>query len=333
MFDTGCMAERLKMKLIEKEKAVDVVCGPDAYRDLPRLLTLANTGQTAGMLLFHSLLLLIVIIHCSKECVMDYSIALMASLPVNVMLSLDETYADVMPVRINSNSTSAFMSVGCLIYLIFHVYFPLCIHHSMCIIFCCFLYLMYSSIMRGCDNMCSYCIVPFTRGRERSRPIESIVEEVKMLSQQGIKEVTLLGQNVNSYRDTSTRTAHGGFDVCKEPTKMSRGFNTVYKTKVGGRRFSDLLETVSAVDPEMRIRFTSPHPKDFPDEVLYLIRDTKNICNQLHMPAQSGSSAVLKAMRRGYTREAYLELVDHIRSIIPGTRLMMDYLNNVRSLL
>ena len=133
--------------------------------------------------------------------------------------------------------------------------------------------------------------------------------------------MTLLGQNVNSYRDTSSLTAAGGLDPQvdpKLPTNMSKGFKTVYKTKLGGRRFSDLLDKVSQVDPEMRIRFTSPHPKDFPDEVLHLIQERDNICNQLHMPAQSGSSEVLKTMRRGYTREAYLDLVEHIRDILPG---------------
>ncbi|ELT94625.1 hypothetical protein CAPTEDRAFT_178593 [Capitella teleta] len=250
----GCMAERLKEKLISTERAVDVVCGPDAYRDLPRLLSVAGTGQSA----------------------------------VNVQLSLEETYADVMPVRINSTSTSAFIS-----------------------------------IMRGCDNMCTYCIVPFTRGRERSRPIDSIIEEVKILSDQGLREVTLLGQNVNSYRDTSSAVS---YSIPEDKTKNSRGFKTVYKPKVGGRRFSDLLEKVSEVDPEMRIRFTSPHPKDFPDEVLYLIRDRKNICNHIHLPAQSGSNSVLKAMRRGYTLESYMELVEHILSIIPDVALSSDFI-------
>ena len=196
----GCMAERLKTKLLD---AVDVVCGPDAYRDLPRLLTITESGSNA----------------------------------VNVQLSLEETYADVVPVRLNKDAKTAFVS-----------------------------------IMRGCDNMCSYCIVPFTRGRERSRDIKSIVNEVEILSKQGIKEVTLLGQNVNSYRDLSQQTFSSS-----EPTKLSSGFKTIYKPKMGGLRFADLLSAVSDVDPEMRIRFTSPHPKDFPDEVLELIKDRPNI--------------------------------------------------------
>lgn len=249
----GCMAERLKMELLEREKLVDVIAGPDAYRDLPRLLTVADGGQQAS----------------------------------NVLLSLEETYADIMPVHHAAQGHSAFVS-----------------------------------IMRGCDNMCSYCIVPFTRGRERSRPVRSILEEVQMLSDQGVKEVTLLGQNVNSYRDTSEVQFCGS-----EGTKLSRGFNTNYQAKRGGLRFSDLLDQVSRVDPGMRIRFTSPHPKDFPDEVLHLIAERQNVCKQIHLPAQSGSNQVLKAMRRGYTRESYLDLVDNIKRIIPDVSLSSDFIS------
>ncbi|XP_053723753.1 CDK5 regulatory subunit-associated protein 1 isoform X2 [Synchiropus splendidus] len=246
----GCMAERLKTKLLEKEKLVDVLAGPDAYRDLPRLLTVADQGRQAS----------------------------------NVLLSLEETYADIMPVHHTPHGFSAFVS-----------------------------------IMRGCDNMCSYCIVPFTRGRERSRPVSSILEEVRKLSDQGVKEVTLLGQNVNSYRDTSEEQFCGS-----DPTKMSRGFKTVYRSKQGGLRFSDLLDSVSLIDPDMRIRFTSPHPKDFPDEVLQLIAERRNICSQIHLPAQSGSTQVLTAMRRG---EAYLDLVHNIRRIIPDVSLSSDFIS------
>ncbi|XP_076012685.1 mitochondrial tRNA methylthiotransferase CDK5RAP1 isoform X1 [Genypterus blacodes] len=249
----GCMAERLKTELLEREKLVDVLAGPDAYRDLPRLLTVAHGGQQAS----------------------------------NVLLSLEETYADIMPVHHAPQGYSAFVS-----------------------------------IMRGCDNMCSYCIVPFTRGRERSRPVSSILEEVRTLSDQGVKEVTLLGQNVNSYRDTS-EVVHRGSDR----TELSRGFNTVYQTKQGGLRFSHLLDRVSLIDPDMRIRFTSPHPKDFPDEVLHLIEERRNVCKQLHLPAQSGSSQVLRAMRRGYTREAYLDLVGNIKKIIPAVSLSSDFIS------
>ncbi|XP_068212269.1 mitochondrial tRNA methylthiotransferase CDK5RAP1-like [Palaemon carinicauda] len=252
----GCMAERLKKKLLEKEKSIDVVAGPDSYRDLPRLLSLVTEDEAA----------------------------------VNVLLSLEETYADVVPLSLTTNRMSAFVS-----------------------------------IMRGCDNMCTYCIVPFTRGRERSRNVGSILEEVRYLSDQGVKEVTLLGQNVNSYRDTST-THH----VCgvqdKGETQYAKGFNTIYKPKKGGLRFADLLERVSEIDPEMRVRFTSPHPKDFPDEVLYLIRERDNICKSLHLPAQSGNNRILNLMRRGYTIEAYRELVSHIRSIIPGVSLSSDFI-------
>ncbi|XP_055364797.1 CDK5 regulatory subunit-associated protein 1 isoform X2 [Betta splendens] len=265
----GCMAERLKTELLEREKLVDILAGPDAYRDLPRLLTVADGDHQA----------------------------------CNVLLSLEETYADIMPVHRASYGHSAFVS-----------------------------------IMRGCDNMCSYCIVPFTRGRERSRPISSILEEIRMLSDQcvcvcvcacacacvracvrvvadpqGVKEVTLLGQNVNSYRDTSEE------QFCDSGlTKLSRGFKTVYRTKQGGMRFSDLLDSVSCIDPNMRIRFMSPHPKDFPDEVLHLIAERSNICKHIHLPAQSGSSQILTRMRRGYTRETYLDLVDTVKKIIPG---------------
>ncbi|XP_016017739.2 mitochondrial tRNA methylthiotransferase CDK5RAP1 [Rousettus aegyptiacus] len=249
----GCMAERLKEEILKKEKMVDILAGPDAYRDLPRLLAIAESGQQAA----------------------------------NVLLSLDETYADVMPVQTSPSATSAFVS-----------------------------------IMRGCDNMCSYCIVPFTRGRERSRPVASILEEVRKLSEQGLKEVTLLGQNVNSFRDNSEVQ----FNSAAVSTNLSRGFSANYKIKQGGLRFAHLLDQVSRIDPEMRIRFTSPHPKDFPDEVLQLIHERDNICKQIHLPAQSGSSRVLDAMRRGYSREAYVELIHHIRESIPGVSLSSDFI-------
>ncbi|XP_055693273.1 CDK5RAP1-like protein [Lutzomyia longipalpis] len=247
----GCMAERLKTQVLEKERLVDIVAGPDSYKDLPRLLAVTRDGQQKA---------------------------------VNVLLSLDETYADVTPVRLNSSSVTAFVS-----------------------------------IMRGCDNMCSYCIVPFTRGRERSRPMGSIEEEVKHLAHQGVKEITLLGQNVNSYRDTSIPSPDA-------PTNLAPGFKTVYKTKVGGARFGELLQRIAEAVPEVRIRFTSPHPKDFPEEVLKIIQKYPNICKNLHLPAQSGSSSVLERMRRGYTREAYLELIDRVRSLLPSVALSSDFI-------
>ncbi|KAJ1848189.1 hypothetical protein LPJ73_004043, partial [Coemansia sp. RSA 2703] len=250
----GCMAERLKERLLESDRLVDVVCGPDAYRSLPRLLSLR---------------------------------AMSADGVANVMLSADETYADITPVRLDENRISVHLSV-----------------------------------MRGCNNMCSFCIVPFTRGTERSRDIDSIVSEVRRLSQQGVREVTLLGQNVNSYRDTSPSTAFG--DSAAGGSELSRGFSTIYKRKDGGRRFAELLHRVAQVDPEMRVRFTSPHPKDFPDELLQVIRDSPNVCRTIHLPLQSGSTTCLQRMRRGYSRDAFLELVHHIRSVIPDVALTTD---------
>lgn len=174
--------------------------------------------------------------------------------------------------------------------------------------------------MRGCDNMCTYCIVPFTRGRERSRPIDTIENEARMLAEQGIKEITLLGQNVNSYRDLLA-------DPNREnETKIVDGFKTVYKAKKGGMRFAELLQRVAETVPDVRIRFTSPHPKDFPDDVINVMKRYPNICRNIHLPIQSGNNAVLERMRRGYTREAYLDLVEHIRSILPGIGLSSDFI-------
>lgn len=220
----GCMAERIRDKIMEKEELVDLVVGPDAYRDLPKLLADVEEGQKAA----------------------------------NTLLSLEETYADIKPVRRNDNGVSAFVT-----------------------------------IMRGCDNMCAFCVVPFTRGRERSRDAESIIEELQQLSDQGYKEVTLLGQNVNSYDD-------------------------------GDHSFADLMYKASQVDPEMRIRFSSPHPKDFPEELLEIIAEQPNLCNYIHIPAQSGNNDVLERMRRPYTREQYLDLVEKMRDIIPGVTLSTD---------
>ncbi|KAF3440736.1 hypothetical protein FNV43_RR19022 [Rhamnella rubrinervis] len=250
----GCMAERLKDKILDADKMVDVVCGPDAYRDLPQLLEEVDYGQKG----------------------------------INTLLSLEETYADISPVRISKNSVTAFVSV-----------------------------------MRGCNNMCSFCIVPFTRGRERSRPVESIVREVAELWKEGVKEITLLGQNVNSYNDTS------GEEDEVEPGsnwRLSEGFSSISKVKKMGLRFADLLHRLSREFPDMRFRYTSPHPKDFPDEFLYMMRDRHNICKHIHLPAQTGSTTVLERMRRGYTREAYLELVQKIRRTIPDVGISSDFI-------
>ena len=225
----GCMAERLRTKLLEQEKLVDLVVGPDAYRDLPRLLQESEeTGQAA----------------------------------VNVHLSREETYADVAPVRYDSDGISAFVS-----------------------------------IMRGCDNMCSFCVVPFTRGRERSRPADSILDECKMLVEQGYKEVTVLGQNVNSYR-------------------YGENGSTV--------SFAELLHRISLISPELRVRYSTSHPKDCSDELLHVHRERPNVCNYIHLPVQHGNSAVLERMRRTYTREEYLDLIDRARRIVPDLALSTD---------
>lgn len=252
----GCMAERLKENLLENGMA-DLVVGPDAYRDLPQLVStlLYNDEEDTA---------------------------------VNVQLSLEETYADVTPVRRNPDDVSAFVSV-----------------------------------MRGCNNLCSFCVVPFTRGRERSRPLESIISEVNALLDEGVKEVVLLGQNVNSYHDKSEAAVLA--QPSREYQTSNSGFTNMYKTRGGaGYSFADLVERVSDLDPELRVRFTSPHPKDYPPELLDLMAERPNICNQLHMPAQSGSSSVLKRMRRGYTREAYLELIDTVKSKIPDVAITSD---------
>lgn len=177
-----------------------------------------------------------------------------------------------------------------------------------------------SSIMRGCDNMCTYCIVPFTRGRERSRPIDTIETEARVLASQGVKEITLLGQNVNSYRDMS------GESIIESETKLVPGFKTVYKPKKNGLRFAELLQRVAEAIPNVRIRFTSPHPKDFPDDVLNVMKAYPNICRNIHLPIQAGNNNVLERMRRGYTKESYLQLVDRIRSILPGVGLSSDFI-------
>ncbi|NNE33835.1 MAG: tRNA (N6-isopentenyl adenosine(37)-C2)-methylthiotransferase MiaB [Rhodothermales bacterium] len=225
----GCMAERLREKLLEEEKLVDLVVGPDAYRDLPNLLASATeSGQAA----------------------------------VNVQLSREETYADIAPVRYDSNGVSAFVS-----------------------------------IMRGCDNMCSFCVVPFTRGRERSRPVASILDECARLVDDGFKEVTVLGQNVNSYRDSA------------EGSSVS---------------FADLLHRISLISPDLRVRYSTSHPKDCSDDLLHVHRERENVCNYIHLPVQHGNTEMLSRMKRTYSREQYLDLVDRARSIVPGLSLSTD---------
>lgn len=225
----GCMAERLRHKLLEQEKLVDLVVGPDAYRDIPRLLDeSAESGQAA----------------------------------VNVQLSREETYADIAPVRYDSNGVSAFVS-----------------------------------IMRGCDNMCAFCVVPFTRGRERSRPVQSILGECQELVDGGFKEVTVLGQNVNSYR---------------------------YDDAGNAVSFAELLHRISLLSPDLRIRYSTSHPKDCSDELLHVHAERPNVCNYIHLPVQHGNTDVLQRMRRTYTRDEYLDLVDRAQTIVPGISFSTD---------
>ncbi len=226
----GCMAERLKSKFLDEEKLVDIVVGPDAYRDLPKLIDTAKGGERT----------------------------------INVLLSREETYADISPVRLDSNGVTSFIS-----------------------------------IMRGCDNMCSFCVVPFTRGRERSRDVFSILAEAEDLFKRGYKEVTLLGQNVDSYKWENPET--------KEVVN-----------------FAQLLVLVSKIHPDLRIRFSTSHPKDITDEVMYAIRDHENICNYIHLPVQSGSSRILKLMNRTYDRPWYKQKIDRIREIIPDCSISSD---------
>jgi tRNA-2-methylthio-N6-dimethylallyladenosine synthase len=248
----GCMAERLKSKFLEEEKLVDVVVGPDAYRDLPNLIDTVDGGQKA----------------------------------VNVLLSREETYADINPVRLNSNGINAFVS-----------------------------------IMRGCDNMCSFCVVPFTRGRERSREPQSIVKECTDLFNAGYREVTLLGQNVDSYKYKS------GSPVSESPEAENQADHSLSFGEGRGEAtttFANLLEMVALISPELRVRFSTSHPKDILDDVLYTIAKYDNICNYIHLPVQSGNSRVLELMNRTYDREWYMERVDAIKRIIPGCAISTD---------
>ncbi len=239
----GCMAERLKTKLLDEDKLVDIVVGPDSYRDLPNLVRVAETGQKA----------------------------------VNVLLSRDETYADIAPVRLGGNGISAFIS-----------------------------------ITRGCDNMCSFCVVPFTRGRERSRDPESIVNEAQQLFEDGYREVTLLGQNVDSY-------LWGGGGLKKDI--LAKGDLT------GTVSFAELMERVAQVSPLLRVRFSTSHPKDMTDEVLHVMAKYPNVCSYIHLPVQSGNSRVLELMNRGYTREWYLQRIDRIRELVPECGISTDIIS------
>lgn len=239
----GCMAERLKSKLLEEEQLVDLVVGPDSYRDLPNLISTVEGGQKA----------------------------------VNVLLSKEETYADINPVRLDSNGVTAFIS-----------------------------------ITRGCDNMCSFCVVPFTRGRERSRDPESIINEAKELFNNGYREVTLLGQNVDSYL-----WAGGGLKketLTDEQKKLSVNF-------------AQLLEKVALINPLLRVRFSTSHPKDITEEVLQTIAKHDNICKYIHLPVQSGSTRILELMNRNYTREWYMTVINNIKRIMPTCAISTDIIS------
>lgn len=233
----GCMAERLKKSLLEDDKLVDIVAGPDSYRDLPNLVNIVENGQKA----------------------------------VNVLLSREETYADISPVRLDQGGVSS-----------------------------------YVSITRGCDNMCSFCVVPFTRGRERSRDPLTILQECKDLFSAGYREVTLLGQNVDSYRWNIT----------------SKG--EIKDETISTTNFSQLLALVATVSPDLRVRFSTSHPKDMTDEVLETIAKHENICPYIHLPVQSGSSEILEKMNRGYSREWYLNRIEAINRIIPNCSISTD---------
>ncbi|WP_339634377.1 tRNA (N6-isopentenyl adenosine(37)-C2)-methylthiotransferase MiaB [Bizionia echini] len=238
----GCMAERLKSKFLEEEKIVDLVVGPDAYKDLPNLLSEVEAGRDA----------------------------------INVILSKDETYGDVSPVRLNTNGITAFVS-----------------------------------ITRGCDNMCTFCVVPFTRGRERSRDPQSILEEINDLWQNGYKEITLLGQNVDSY------LWYGG-GLKKDFEKASD------MQKATAVNFSKLLELCAKAQPKMRIRFSTSNPQDMTLDVVQTMAKYKNICNHIHLPIQSGSNRILKEMNRQHTREEYMELITNIKRILPDCAISQD---------
>jgi tRNA-2-methylthio-N6-dimethylallyladenosine synthase len=248
----GCMAERLKTKLLDQEKLVDIVVGPDSYRDLPNLVKKAESGQKA----------------------------------VNVLLSREETYAEISPVRLGTNGITAFIS-----------------------------------IMRGCDNMCSFCVVPFTRGRERSRDPETILNEIRSLVEDGYKDITLLGQNVDSFfwsggglkKDIPEKTVHAAL-AHKLPEEEQQKFIT----------FADLLDQAACIDKNVLIRFSTSNPRDMTDAVLHVMAKHENICKYVHLPVQSGNSRILEKMNRGYTREEYMDRIRSIRNILPGAGISSD---------
>lgn len=248
----GCMAERIKSQLLEEEKLVDIVAGPDSYRDLPNLIEQVEGGQKA----------------------------------VNVLLSREETYADISPVRLDSNGVTAFVS-----------------------------------IMRGCDNMCAFCVVPFTRGRERSRDPKSIVQEATELFENGYREVTLLGQNVDSYlwwgggqkKDLPSEIVHKALNH-ELPEEEQAKFTT----------FADLMEMVAQINPELRIRFSTSNPRDITDAVLHVMAKYENLCKYIHLPVQAGNTDMLKRMNRGYSREQYMQKIESIRRILPGAAISTD---------
>ncbi len=256
----GCMAERLREKLLESDRMVDMVVGPDAYRDLPMLVETAVMGQPA----------------------------------INVLLSREETYADISPVRLESNGVSAFIS-----------------------------------IMRGCNNMCAYCVVPYVRGAERSRDPYTIVSEVHELAAQGYREVTLLGQNVNSYHWDNVKSDNGNSLNSGYPDNVvsdhPKNVNSDHPEK--GKQpitFAALLEMVASVDPQLRVRFSTSHPRDLSDDVLEVMARHGNLCKHIHLPVQSGSSEVLKRMNRKYSRDWYLDRIAAINRILPGCTLSTD---------
>jgi MiaB/RimO family radical SAM methylthiotransferase len=272
----GCMAERLQEKLLAENMA-DVVVGPDQYRQLPELLQSIVLQQRQQQ--------------AAEE---QEKRKQQRPQAMNVELSLQETYDDIIPVRDEaSNPFSAFVS-----------------------------------IQRGCSNRCSFCIVPFTRGgQERSRPFQSIVDEVShLVERENLKEVVLLGQNVNSYHDRSPQAMEARPETTTLPLSNEGFRSRIRRPEGGGYRFVDLVEAVSDISPELRVRFTSPHPKDYPSDLLYLMAERPNVCSQLHMPAQSGSTSMLRRMKRGYSRDAYMELIDTVKNVIPDVALSSDFI-------